>query len=231
MCSPTPNRSRPRPGSATCRTWPLGSPARSGARASATRSRTARSSPIRRSGPASRRSRSRRRGPTCGSAREPNGHILATGRDAAAASSTATTRAGGRSATPTSSTSSPSSARCSPDVRKAVDADLRRRGLPREKVLALVVKLLDETLHPRRQRGVRDGERVVRADHAEAGSRRGGRRRAPLRLHRQERSRARRVPRGQAARPHRAPVPRARRAGPLRLPGRAARSPTSPRAT
>jgi len=33
-----------------------------------------------------------------------------------------------------------------PDVRKAVDADLRRRGLPREKVLALVVKLLDETL-------------------------------------------------------------------------------------
>jgi DNA topoisomerase-1 len=34
-----------------------------------------------------------------------------------------------------------------PDVRKAVDADLRRRGLPREKVLALVVKLLDETLN------------------------------------------------------------------------------------
>jgi DNA topoisomerase-1 len=33
-----------------------------------------------------------------------------------------------------------------PDVRKAVDADLRRRGLPREKVLGLVVKLLDETL-------------------------------------------------------------------------------------
>jgi DNA topoisomerase-1 len=33
-----------------------------------------------------------------------------------------------------------------PDLRKQVDADLRRRGLPREKVLALVVKLLDETL-------------------------------------------------------------------------------------
>ncbi len=33
-----------------------------------------------------------------------------------------------------------------PDVRAAVEGDLRRRGLPREKVLALVVKLLDETL-------------------------------------------------------------------------------------
>jgi DNA topoisomerase I len=33
-----------------------------------------------------------------------------------------------------------------PDLRQAVDSDLRRRGLPREKVLALVVRLLDETL-------------------------------------------------------------------------------------
>jgi DNA topoisomerase-1 len=33
-----------------------------------------------------------------------------------------------------------------PEVRRAVDADLGRRGMPREKVLALVVKLLDETL-------------------------------------------------------------------------------------
>lgn len=33
-----------------------------------------------------------------------------------------------------------------PDVRRAVEADLGRPGLPREKVLALVVKLLDETL-------------------------------------------------------------------------------------
>jgi DNA topoisomerase-1 len=31
-------------------------------------------------------------------------------------------------------------------LRRRVDADLRRRGLPREKVLALVVRLLDETL-------------------------------------------------------------------------------------
>ncbi|MEJ7583763.1 MAG: hypothetical protein WKF43_06645 [Acidimicrobiales bacterium] len=33
-----------------------------------------------------------------------------------------------------------------PDVRRVVEADLARRGLPREKVLALVVKLLDTTL-------------------------------------------------------------------------------------
>ncbi|WCO67784.1 hypothetical protein PO878_03480 [Iamia majanohamensis] len=32
------------------------------------------------------------------------------------------------------------------DLRGAVDGDLRRRGLPREKVVALVVRLLDETL-------------------------------------------------------------------------------------
>jgi DNA topoisomerase I len=33
-----------------------------------------------------------------------------------------------------------------PDLRRHLDGDLRRRGLPREKVLALVVQLLDETL-------------------------------------------------------------------------------------
>lgn len=33
-----------------------------------------------------------------------------------------------------------------PDLRGAVDGDLRRRGLPEEKVVALVVRLLDETL-------------------------------------------------------------------------------------
>ncbi|CAN5585548.1 DNA topoisomerase IB [soil metagenome] len=33
-----------------------------------------------------------------------------------------------------------------PDLRTSVDADLRRRGLPRDKVLALIVSLLDRTL-------------------------------------------------------------------------------------
>ena len=33
-----------------------------------------------------------------------------------------------------------------PELRRAVDADLKRKGMPREKVLGLVVKLLDDTL-------------------------------------------------------------------------------------
>ena len=37
-------------------------------------------------------------------------------------------------------------ARALPRIRKRTDRDLRRRGLPREKVLALVVRLLEETL-------------------------------------------------------------------------------------
>ena len=223
---------RPRAGRDRCRS-PLrvrpgarASPARSGARASATRRPTGRSSPTRRSGPASPRSRSRRRGPTCGSARRRTATSWRPAATPAVASSTATTRAGGRSATPTSSASWPSSAQVLPDVRKAVDADLRRRGLPREKVLALVVKLLDETLirignESYAAENESYGLTTLKPDHVEVVGRR-----AAVRLHRQERPRARGVPRGPAAGPHRAPVPRARRPGPLRLPGRAARSPT-----
>jgi DNA topoisomerase-1 len=37
-------------------------------------------------------------------------------------------------------------ARALPKIRRRADRDLRRRGLPREKVLALVVRLLEETL-------------------------------------------------------------------------------------
>jgi DNA topoisomerase-1 len=37
-------------------------------------------------------------------------------------------------------------ARALPRIRRRVDGDLRRRGVPREKVLALVVRLLEETL-------------------------------------------------------------------------------------
>ena len=43
------------------------------------------------------------------------------------------------------------------------DRDLRARGLPREKVLALVVRLLEADAHPRRQRGVRAREPLLRA--------------------------------------------------------------------
>src|SRR5919106_5900018 len=37
-------------------------------------------------------------------------------------------------------------ARSLPRIRRRTDRDLRRRGLPREKVLAVVVRLLEETL-------------------------------------------------------------------------------------
>ena len=49
-------------------------------------------------------------------------------------------------------------------LRARVQADLRRRGLPREKVLAAVVRLLETHPDPRRQRGIRAAEQELRAD-------------------------------------------------------------------
>ena len=78
--------------------------------------------------------------------RDPNGHLQAVGRDARGRNSTATTRAGAPSAT------RPSSARCSssgaplPRIREQVSRDLALHGLPRRKVLATIVRLLEMTL-------------------------------------------------------------------------------------
>ena len=63
-----------------------------------------------------------------------------------------------------------------PRLRKAVDADLRRRGLPREKVVAAVVALLDETsLRIGNEQYARDnrsyGLTTLRSRHAVAGTR------------------------------------------------------------
>lgn len=63
-----------------------------------------------------------------------------------------------------------------PDLRYAVDADLSRRGLPPEKVIALVVRLLDETLiRVGNERYAEDNESfgltTLRAEHAEVGAR------------------------------------------------------------
>lgn len=52
-----------------------------------------------------------------------------------------------------------------PKVRQAVEADLRRPGMPREKVLAVVVKLLDQTL-------IRVGNDAYALDNESYGSRR-----------------------------------------------------------
>ena len=63
-----------------------------------------------------------------------------------------------------------------PRLRRQVDADLRRHGLPREKVVAAVVALLDETsLRVGSERYARDnrsyGLTTLRSRHATAGSR------------------------------------------------------------
>ena len=63
-----------------------------------------------------------------------------------------------------------------PRLRKAVDADLRRHGLPREKVVAAIVALLDETsLRVGNERYARDnrsyGLTTLRSRHAVAGTR------------------------------------------------------------
>ena len=89
--------------------------------------------------------RSRRHGPPCGSARTRAAISRRPDAMRAGASSTATTTSGGRSAMPTSSTGSwCSRGHCRRSGR--VDADLRRPGLPRERVLATVVRLLETTL-------------------------------------------------------------------------------------
>ena len=93
-------------------------------------------------------------------------------------------------------------ARALPRIRRRTDRDLRRRGLPREKVLALVVRLLEATLirvgndeYARENRSY--GLSTMRNRHVEV-----ARRRDPLRLPRQGR---------QGARDRRArPAPRAR---------------------
>ena len=120
--------------------------ARSGARASATRSRTARSSPTRRSGPASPAIAIPPAWTDVWICPQHDGHILATGRDARGRKQYRYHPRWREVRDADKFGQLAEFGAMLPDVRKAVDADLRRRGLPREKVLALVVKLLDETL-------------------------------------------------------------------------------------
>jgi DNA topoisomerase-1 len=76
----------------------------------------------------------------------PDGHILATGRDARGRKQYRYHPEWSRVRSEDKFGSLPAFAELLPDLRGQVDGDLRRRGLPREKVLALVVRLLDETL-------------------------------------------------------------------------------------
>ena len=83
-----------------------------------------------------------------------------------------------------------------PRIRKRVDRDLGRPGVPREKVLAAVVRLLELTPDPRRQRRVFAAEPLVRPDDAPRPARQGRRHADPVPLPGQ----GRHAPRGRPAR-------------------------------
>jgi DNA topoisomerase-1 len=76
----------------------------------------------------------------------PDGHILATGRDARGRKQYRYHPEWDRIRSEDKFGALPDFAAALPTLREHVDADLRKRDLPREKVLALVVRLLDHTL-------------------------------------------------------------------------------------
>ncbi len=65
--------------------------------------------------------------------------------------------------------------RALPRIRRRVAKDLRLSGLPKEKVLATIVRLLECTPHPRGQRRVRAHQRLLRPHDTSRSSRRAGR--------------------------------------------------------
>ena len=141
---------------------------------------------------ASRRSSFRRRGPTCGFARIRADICRRRAATRAAASSTGITRAGARCATRRSTGGCSAFAQALPRIRRRTAADLRKRGLPREKVLAAVVQLLEKTLIRVGNEEYARDERLVRADDDARPARDGPRRGRAVRVPRQERHRARR---------------------------------------
>ncbi|CAN5615196.1 DNA topoisomerase IB [soil metagenome] len=76
----------------------------------------------------------------------PDGHILATGRDDRGRKQYRYHPEWDRVRSEDKFAALPAFATGLPALRQRLDADLRKRGLPREKVLALVVRLLDRTL-------------------------------------------------------------------------------------
>ena len=95
---------------------------------------------------ASAGSRSRRPGATCGSARTREATCRRPAATRAGASSTSTTPIGARTATRPSSTGWQPSARRCRGCAIGSTRDLGLTGLPRERVLAAVVRLVDDTL-------------------------------------------------------------------------------------
>ena len=170
--------------------------------------RTCRSPP---SCSASSRSSFRRPGPTSGSARIRAGICRRPAATRAAANSIAITRAGARVRDEVKYGRLIAFAQALPRIRRRTAADLRKRGLPREKVLAAAVQLLEKTLirigneEYARDNGsvglttMRDRTRTI---HGADGA---------LRVPRQERRRPRRRSPRRAPRAHRQGVPRSAR--------------------
>ena len=76
-------------------------------------------------------------------------------------------------------------------IRRRTEADLRRAGLPREKVLAAVVRLLEKTLIRVGNDRIRAHEQVVRPDDHARRARQGFGLEGPVHFPRQERDRSR----------------------------------------
>ncbi len=53
-----------------------------------------------------------------------------------------------------------------PKIRRQVDKDLKKRALSKEKVVAAVIRLLDEEISARRQPGICEGQQELRRDDA-----------------------------------------------------------------
>ena len=71
------------------------------------------------------------------------------------------------------------------EIREHTARQLRRRTFDRDRMLAAMIRIIDLTQHPDRQRGLRRGERQLRADHTHPQARPGTGRPGQLRLSRQ----------------------------------------------
>ena len=95
---------------------------------------------------------------------DPRGHLQATGRDARGRKQYRYHPEWRQTRDETKYERLPAFAAALPKIRARIDADLARPGLPREKVLATIVRAAREESDSRRQRGVRASEPVVRID-------------------------------------------------------------------
>ena len=125
---------------------------------------TALRSPMKTRSRASESWRSRRRGPTSGSARRRKGHLQATGRDARGRKQYRYHARWREVRDETKYDRMIAFGEALPQIRARTERDLALPGLPREKVLATVVQLLEKTLIRVGNDEYAKAERVLRPD-------------------------------------------------------------------